>query len=116
MHLLLAVALVIPGIAAPVQAVADGLEAIAAAAKAEVPVMAMGDMPCDDVDMPADESKPCDCCTPQACDFSACLGTAFLPELSRVAAVIPPAGVLLPWQAPAYAPGVIETPLRPPIV
>ena len=116
MHLLLVVALVIPGIAAPVQAVADGLEAIAAASKADAPVMTMGDMPCDDAGMLPPKSKPCDCCTPQACDFSACLGTAFLPELSRVAAVIPPAGVLLPWQAPAYAPGVIETPLRPPIV
>lgn len=115
MHLFLVVALVIPGIAAPVQSVAEGLQAIAAASKADAPVMAMGDMPCDDADMPAAKSKPCDCCTPQACDFSACLGTACLPELPRVTAMVPPAEVLLPWQGPAYVPGVIENPLRPPI-
>lgn len=114
LHLLLAVALVVPGIAAPVQAIAEGLHTIDAALAKNA--MAMGDAPCDEADMPgAAPSEPCDCCNPQACDFSACLGVACLPQLPRVAAQVPPAAAPLLWQQPVLPPGVADTPLRPPI-
>ena len=115
-HLLLAAALVIPGIVAPAQAITEGFQA--ATAPSDANDMTMANMPCDDADMPVatDTSAPCDCCGPHACDFSACLGTACLPELPRITAMVPPAAAPLPWQPPALALAVIDTPLRPPIV
>lgn len=116
LHFLLAVSLVIPGIVAPAQAVADGIETIATASTAHA--AGMQETPCDDMEtMPAstDKDAPCDCCAPHACDFSACLGTACLPGLARVAAIVPPVATPLPWQQPNLPLGVIDTPLRPPI-
>lgn len=116
LHFLLAVSLVIPGIVAPAQAIADGIQAVATASMSHA--AGMQETPCDDMEtMPAstDDGAPCDCCAPHACDFSACLGTACLPGLSRVAAIVPPAATPLPWQQPNLPLGVIDTPLRPPI-
>lgn len=114
LHFLLAVSLIVPGIVAPAQAIADGVQAVATASMAT----SMQGMPCDDAaKMPAstDGTAPCDCCAPHACDFSACLGIACLSELPRVAATVPPVAALLPRRQPALPPGVIDTPLRPPI-
>jgi hypothetical protein len=116
LHLLLAVSLVIPGIVAPAQAIADGVQAAAAASLMHPTIME--EMPCGDMGMPAstEDSAPSDCCTPHTCDLSACLGTACLPELPHLAANVPPAATPLPWQQSSLPPGVIDTPLRPPIV
>jgi uncharacterized protein involved in copper resistance len=134
LHLLLALCLVVPGIAAPAQAVADELHAAAAAQMAD----AMGDsmemasmdmtgmdmsaqeMPCGDMHMVDAPSNPAskksgDCCAPHSCDLSACLGTGCLPELPRLAASVPPAATPIPWRQPRLPAGVIDTPLRPPI-
>ena len=132
LHLLLAIALVVPGIAAPMQAVRDALAHAPASAPTEMAVMhAAGAMPADDM-----AGMPCEhmaapvatvdagaaahpdngsCCTPRSCDLSACLGTGCLPELPRIAAFVPPSTPLLPWRQPASPTRLIETPLRPPI-
>lgn len=117
LHLLLMVSLVIPGIVAPAQAIADEFQAAAKAALV-ADAMAAQQTPCDGMDMPlyAEDSAPCDCCAaPHACDLSACLGIACLPELPHLAADVPPAATPLPWQQPSLPPGMIDTPLRPPI-
>ncbi len=106
-HLLLALMLALPAAAAPAQGVHDALQTASAAAT--------DDMPCDDMGMPEHDSKPCDCCTPHQCDFSACLGVACLPELQRVVAHIPPAKAPSAWRHVAAAPRPLETPFRPPI-
>lgn len=114
LHLCLAVGLVVPGVAAPAQAIIDAVQVAGDASTAS----AMSDaMPCGGMDMPlaTDETAPCDCCAPDVCDFSACLGVACLPQLPRVADTAPPATSPLPWQQPALPPGVIDNPLRPPI-
>ena len=134
LHLLLALCLVVPGIAAPAQGVADALQAVAAAqadamdgsttadpmpASVDTPDMAAHDMPCGDMHMADASSQPAstsgDCCSPHACDLSACLGTGCLPELPRLAASVPPAATPIPWRQPRLPAGVIDTPLRPPI-
>lgn len=108
LHLLLAVFLVVPGIIAPAQAVADLFHAPVAEASA------MG-TPCEDMAMPASDASPCDCCEPGACDLAACLGTGCLPELHGMVANVPPAAMQLPWWQPHLPSGVADTPLRPPI-
>jgi hypothetical protein len=131
LHLLLALCLVIPGIAAPAQAVSDELHAAAAAQMADemsdsmdmgmaaMDMSAQG-MPCGDMHMADAPSKQApeksgDCCAPHTCDLSACLGTGCLPELPRLAPSVPPAATPIPWRQPRLPAGVIETPLRPPI-
>lgn|SRR5687767_14904505 len=113
LHLLLAAFLVIPGIAAPAQGVASELQAAASAAMADG--MADADMPCDQMGRDSAEQAPCDCCTPHACDFSACLGTGCLPELPRLVAAIPPVVAPVYGRQPPAPAVVIETPFRPPI-
>jgi hypothetical protein len=136
LHLLLALCLVIPGIAAPAQGVADELHAVAAAQADDAMDAAMADgampasmdmpsemaahgMPCGEMHMADAPSKPAsksgDCCTPHTCDLSACLGTGCLPELPRLAASVPPTATLIPWRQPRLPAGVVDTPLRPPI-
>ena len=139
LHLLLALCLVVPGIAAPAQGITDALQAATAAAvqgaesmtgsmaasmdmaSMDMPPMDMAEqgMPCGDMDMPGPTSKPDsrsgDCCAPHSCDLSACLGTGCLPELPRLAASVPPAATPIPWRQPRLPAGVIDTPLRPPI-
>lgn len=112
LHLLLAAFLVVPGIAASAQAVAGAVQAAASAATAD---MAEAGRPCDLMGHSSAEQPPCDCCVPQACDFSACLGTGCLPELPRLVAAIPPVAVAAPWRQSPVPTGVTETPFRPPI-
>ena len=116
LHLLLAVSLVIPGVVSQAQTIAYELQAAAATATM-ADAIASDQMPCDDMDMlaPADGAEPDDCCTPQSCDLSACLGTACLPQLPRIAAA-PPLGAAPPsWLQSIHPIGVSDTPLRPPI-
>ena len=131
LHLLLAIALVVPGIAAPMQAVREALAPAPAATAMGGMDMDMatgmsGDdmagMPCDRKQatdaasaLPATHASGGDCCTPHACDLSACLGTGCLPALPRIAAFVPPSTPPVPWQQPARPVRLIETPLRPPI-
>ena len=107
-HLLLVVSLVLPGSAAPAQAVADALSTLATSAAS---------MPCDGMQMPAEHqhAPPCDCCEHGKCDISACLGTGCLFALPRLVALIPGVAAPLPWQRPAPDSRTVETPLRPPI-
>jgi hypothetical protein len=111
-HWLVIISMVTTTLMAPGQAANAALHEAAAAQMAA----AMADMPCGDMDAPAAVHKmPCDCCTPAACDLSACLGTACLPELPRIAAAVPLHVIHAQWNAPVQPSRVIDTPLRPPI-
>ena len=110
LHLLLVAFLAIPGIAAPARAVFDAMAVAAGTADAMD-----HNAPCDPMRSPSAGQPPCDCCDSHTCDFSACLGTGCLPELTRLVASIPPAIVTPPWRRPPVPGGMIETPFRPPI-
>ena len=129
LHLLLAIALAVPGIAAPMQAVREALAAMPVAMPMEGMEMArampgddMAGMPCDRMGisdtssaMPTPRHGDGACCNPHTCDLSACLGTGCLPELPRIAAFVPASTPPVPWRQPAQPARLIETPLRPPI-
>jgi hypothetical protein len=110
LHWLVIVALITTALVVPAQAAE---EAVREAATAQV--TAVSDMPCGDEMGMAPHHMPCDCCTPASCDLFACLGTACLLELPRVAAAVPLHMVHEPWDAPARPTRLIDTPLRPPI-
>ncbi|MFC3549577.1 hypothetical protein ACFOLC_00950 [Lysobacter cavernae] len=108
LHLLLAVSLASPVAAAPARGIKDSLQAATAT---------MTDAPCDEMSKAsADSGSPCDCCVPQQCDFSACLGVTCLPELARVVAHVPAARAFAAWRHAFVLSRLIDTPLRPPIV
>ncbi|GAB3344867.1 hypothetical protein [Lysobacter tyrosinilyticus] len=112
-HWLVIIAMIATTTMVPAQAASEALQIAAAARMAAT----MADMPCGD-DMNASAAKherPCDCCTVVSCDLSACLGTACLPTLPRLAAAIPLDVVHAQWNAPAPPSRVLDTPLRPPI-
>ena len=112
LHWLVIIAMIATTLVAPMQAADEVLREAATAQMAA----AMSDMPCDDeMDRAASHGLPCDCCTPASCDLSACLGTACLLELPRVAAAIPFHTIHVTWNAPARPTRLIDTPLRPPI-
>lgn len=112
LHWTVIITMVATSLLAPVQAVDDAMREAAAAQMAS----AMAEMPCgDDMETDSTQEMPCDCCTPASCDLSACLGTACLMELHRVAAAVPLHMVHEPWNAPARPARLIDTPLRPPI-
>lgn len=117
LYFLLAVSLVLPGIAAPAQAVAEAV-APATAASAKDESVTHHD-PCDGMGMPASDAKhpplPEGGCAQHGCDLAACLGSACLPELPRIAAFVPPASAPLVLEQPLPPSRVVETPLRPPI-
>jgi len=117
LHFLLAAGLVLPGIAAPAQAVAE-VVGQATAASAKDRSVAHHD-PCDGMEMPAPGTKhpplPEGGCAQHGCDLAACLGSACLPELPRIAAFVPPASAPLWLEQPLPPSRVVETPLRPPI-
>ena len=112
-RLLMVVSLVGSGIVAPAQEIEESLQQAAEMADAA----AAADMPCGGMDMPSSavDTAPCDCCPAQGCDLSACLGTACLPDLPRIAASASPAAMSVPWQQPVVPAGFNDTPLRPPI-
>jgi hypothetical protein len=112
LHWLLVISMITTTLVVPAQAATDTLQSAAAARMAA----AMADMPCDDMGATKIAHKmPCDCCTPASCDLSACMGTACLPELPRLAMGIPATTIQVPWDAPAPPSRLIDTPLRPPI-
>lgn len=115
LHWLLIITMIVTTLVAPAQAADEALREAATAPTAPT-AATMPDMPCgDEMDMAASHEMPCDCCTPASCDLSACLGTACLPELPRVAAAIPLHAIHAMWNAPARPTRLIDTPLRPPI-
>jgi hypothetical protein len=112
LHWTVIITMVATSLLAPVQALDDAMRGAAAAQAAS----AMAEMPCgDEMDADSTQEMPCDCCTPASCDLSACLGTACLMELHRVAAAIPLHMVHERWNAPARPARLVDTPLRPPI-
>lgn len=112
LHWLVIIMMIATTLVAPMQATGEVLQEAATARTAA----AMADMPCgDEMGMAATHEMPCDCCTPASCDLSACLGTACLPELPRVAAAIPFHAFHATWNAPVRPTRLIDTPLRPPI-
>ena len=113
LHLLLALALVLPGVAAPAQAIAS-LQAVAAAS---VATHATGDgMPCGDMPAPATDNQGLpDGCATHACSLAACIGTACLPELPRLVAEVAVASTPSLWRQPAHPHRLIDPILRPPI-
>ena len=112
LHLLLALALVLPGIAAPAQAIAS-LQAVAAAS---VTTHATSDgMPCGDMPTPASSHGQPDGCLTHDCSLAACIGTACLPELPRLVAQVAVAATPTPWRQPMHPRRLIDPILRPPI-
>lgn len=108
LHLALVVCLVVPGTVAAAQGIVDAVAAIAVDDAAQPP--------CDDMAMPGDENDaPCDCCTPDGCTLAACIGTALPAPVLRLVAAQPIASAPIAWHARDLPPGVIDTPLRPPI-
>ena len=78
-------------------------------------------MPCEEgMSMPPapdDGHASCErgCCPQPACDLSACLATASLPRIERLAASPAPAPTRFPWDAGGMPPPNIDALLRPPI-
>lgn len=78
-------------------------------------------MPCEEAmpmpPAPDNGDAPCErgCCPQPACDLSACMATAFLPRMERLAASPAPAPTRFPWDARAMPSPRIDTLLRPPI-
>lgn len=92
-----------------------GTEALQSASAAQL-VSDDAAMPCDGMDTAtADHGMPCDCCTPSSCDLSACLGTACLLEVPRIAEPIRYAETKAAEDTPAPPSRSLDTPLRPPI-
>lgn len=111
LHWLVIITMVATTLVTPMQAADESLREAGARMAA-----AMSEMPCgDEMEMAVSHEMPCDCCTPVSCDLSACLGTACLLELPRVAAAIPFQTTHAAWNAPARPTRLIDTPLRPPI-
>lgn len=111
LHLLLAAGLVLPGIAAPAQAMTQELAAAGAGGT-------MAHSPCDGMQMPSSGKAPTQlpAGAQHGCDLSACLGAACLPTLPHVPAFIPEADMLITWDQPMPPSRQVDTPLRPPIV
>jgi len=114
LSLTLALALVLPGIAAPVQSVRMAL----ATASGQSDAMSHTKMS-DGMSMPApsaspDSKVPGNCGT-HGCDLAACLGAGCLPSMPHIAPFIPVAGLVPTWEQPLQPSQRAETPLRPPI-
>lgn len=107
LHLLLAVGLVLPGIAAPAQAVGHALATMSGHADA------MSQSPCSGMTMPDTPHMPSG--TQHGCDLAACLGAGCLPVMPHVAAFIPDADSLVTWKQPVPPSRLPDTLLRPPI-
>ena len=111
LHALLIVAAATTAVVVPAQDEGNVLRAVAESGMAA----SMAGMPCGDEPPAATHEMPCDCCDPVTCDLSACLGTACLPELPRVAAGVATATSTARRQTPAPPSHQPDTPLRPPI-
>jgi hypothetical protein len=78
-------------------------------------------MPCEEEmqmpPAPAEGNAPCErgCCPQPACDLSACIATASLPRMERLAASSASAPTRFPWDTRAMPPPRIDALLRPPI-
>jgi hypothetical protein len=112
---MLAISLVLPGIAAPARAAANAF----AQPTAATTTMDMGGhaaAPCGDMGMRPDRHPaPADPCSTHSCDLSACIGTACLPEIARIVAVAVPAPAPVLSRQPLRLLRVVDLPLRPPI-
>jgi hypothetical protein len=112
LYWLLAVALVLPRIAASAQAIS----ALAVVASASAMTHDAGaKMPCGEMPAPADHHVVPDGCSTHDCDLSTCIGAACLPELPRMLAQSISHAVPAPWRQPMHHPRLIDPPLRPPI-
>ena len=109
LHLLLAVGLVLPGIAAPAQRVSE------AAALASGTTQAMTHSACDGTAMLGKAPMKTPGST-QGCDLAACLGAGCLPALPHLAAFVPDAESPLVVDQPVLPSQQPDTLLRPPIV
>jgi len=114
LHVFLAIALVLPGIAAPALAATEALAALGVPEKAVV-----ARPPCDGMTMPAhsgpERELPAAPCAGHGCDLSACLGAGCIPTLPHIATLIPQADSPMVWELPLLPSRLTETPLRPPI-
>lgn len=78
------------------------------------PAMAMDGMPCHDM-APPSKPDPCEGCQPATCDMAACLASACLPPMIRLAAMPMPGAVVIPWRSVDVPTERVDTLLRPPI-
>ena len=109
LHLLLAVGLVLPGIAANAQATRQML-----ALASGVPG-AMSHASCDGMSMPDKSPSKAPPGTSRGCNLAACLGAGCLPALPRVTAFVPAAQSPITLDEPLPPSQLPDTPLRPPI-
>jgi hypothetical protein len=113
-HLMLAISLVLPGVAAPARAAANAF----AQPTAATTTMARGGRPtaCGDMGVRPDRHRaPVDPCSTHNCDLSACIGTACLPEIAGVIAVAAPTPAPALRRHPLRLLRIVDLPLRPPI-
>jgi hypothetical protein len=110
LHLLLAVGLVLPGIAAPAQAARRALTL----ASAE-PGVISSHSACDGMSMPGEASTTMPPDARHGCDLAACLGAGCLPAVPHVTAFVPEAESPITSDQPVPPSRMPDTPLRPPI-
>jgi hypothetical protein len=108
LHLLLAVSLVLPGIAANAQATKQML----ALASGVPDVM---HSTCDGMSMPDQSPSKLPPGASHGCNLAACLGAGCLPTLPRVAAFVPVSQSPISLDEPMPSSQLPDTPLRPPI-
>ena len=108
-YLLLAVSLVLPGIAMPARAASQVWEAVAASTAVAAH---------DGMDMTQlTPHKHCQegCCPQQTCDLGACIATACLPRFASLPTVKLVVPFTFSWRSITPHTRAVETPLRPPI-
>lgn len=111
-HCLLILLMVATTSYAPIQSVAEAIQASSIAQDASDATP----MPCDTAGhATAERGMSCDCCTPSSCDLAACMGTACLLELPRLVAAVRYAEVDPPQDTAAPPTRPLDTPLRPPV-
>jgi len=114
LHLLLAVGLVAPGIAAQAQSVALAFATTSLGAATDRQDVGCGDMSPATMDVHP-QKRPATPCDQHGCTMAACLGAGCLPTLPRVLAFVPIGESLITWEQPVRPSRVLDTPLRPPI-
>jgi hypothetical protein len=109
LHLLLAVGLVLPGIAASAQRASQAVAMVSGDAGA------MSHASCDGMSMPGTSPMKTPAGSPHGCDLAACLGASCLPALPHLAAFVPAAESPIIADQPVPPSQLPDTPLRPPI-
>jgi hypothetical protein len=114
LRVVLALSLVVSGMAVGADAPRDELPV--AATSAPMSSTDSADLPCHGMDAPdTSDDEPCDCCPQRSCDTTTCAFAGCVPVLLPVVASIPLAAAVLPGSLAAPPSTHLQPPLRPPI-